>query len=640
MAAKSYYCKPAKWARDAMPHQKTAAETGKARISTILGFGSSGPGMRKFSTIGPLLFGMVALLSSAGVGQTARETSAITSIRVKMPAPRSPVVDNTVDLLRRQIETRCATRVKTFGTGDFTIELTLSEGIGKEGFRIENGADGAVRIIGNDERGLLYGIGKFLRTSRYRPDAFVPSQWRGASVPQGTVRGVFLATHFNNFYQNAPLRDVQHYVEELAFWGVNAVKVCLDMEPYTSWEDPACQKQLQQVKTILQTVKNLGLDVCFARCANEGFQEAPQEIRAVPLPDSDTRGNHGNKICPNKPGGKEYILQQHRRVFEALSDIGLDYLSLWPYDNGGCACPQCRPWGSNGFVMICKAISDLARRYFPNCKIVVYTWLFDGIKNPAGEWQGLSDALAKDNSWVQYIGADGAGRDFPRYPLDKGVPGSLPLLNFPEISMYGMSPWGGYGANPLPERLQRLWDQTKGKLAGGWPYSEGIYEDINKAICIQFYWDKDKPATDTVREYIACEFSADADVGKDILEAIGILEKNHLRDSQTFHIGPDAATAFALLEKAQNRMTPQARQAWRWRILYLRALIDDEVFRNHLAPKPIEGNHNASMAGIENGFIPNMYHGNLEGPVLKSAFVELTEIFYAEKSVLRPPQLP
>jgi hypothetical protein len=41
--------------------------------------------------------------------------------------------------------------------------------------------------------------------------------------------------------------------------------------------------------------------------------------------------------------------------------------------------------------------------------------------------------------------ADGHNNYFPKYLLDHGVPGNLPLLNFPEISMFGRSPWGGVG---------------------------------------------------------------------------------------------------------------------------------------------------------------------------------------------------
>ena len=132
---------------------------------------------------------------------------------------------------------------------------------------------------------------------------------------------------------------------------------------------------------------------------------------------------------------------------------------------------------------------------------------------PEGEWQGLADALAKADRWVDYILAD-AHEDFPRYPLDVGVPGNLPLLNFPEISMWGNWPWGGSGANPLPARFQRLWDQVKHVVQGGFPYSEGIYEDMNKAVVAQFYWDRDRSARETLEEYIAYEFGPGVDAGR------------------------------------------------------------------------------------------------------------------------------
>ena len=45
-----------------------------------------------------------------------------------------------------------------------------------------------------------------------------------------------------------------------------------------------------------------------------------------------------------------------------------------------------------------------------------------------------------------------------------------------------------------PSRFQRLWNQVKRVVEGGFPYSEGIYEDINKAVVVQFYWDRDRTA--------------------------------------------------------------------------------------------------------------------------------------------------
>ena len=96
---------------------------------------------------------------------------------------------------------------------------------------------------------------------------------------------------------------------------------------------------------------------------------------------------------------------------------------------------------------------------FPKGKVILSTWYFDrwGI----GEWDGITAKFnAKKPDWVDYIMADNF-EEYPRYPLDHGVPGGLPLLNFPDISMYGQNPWGGYGANPHPGRLQQRWDETK-----------------------------------------------------------------------------------------------------------------------------------------------------------------------------------
>jgi hypothetical protein len=299
------------------------------------------------------------------------------------------------------------------------------------------------------------------------------------------------------------------------------------------------------------------------------------------------------------------------RLLDEYRETGLDFVAYWPYDEGGCGCPQCWPWGARGYVQISRDFTRLARTKYPSCKVVLSTWMYDS--PPAGEWEGLTKVLAGDTSWVNYIMA-GAHEDFPRYPLERGVPGGLPLVNFPEISMWGMSPWGGYGANPLPGRLQQLWNQVAGKVRGGLPYSEGIYEDLNKVISAQFYWDPKRTAEETVREYAASEFSPD--VADDVLRAVRILEANHRRKRGGFERPPrQTAEARELLVRAEGMLTPRARRAWRWRILYLRALIDDEL---------------------------NKTGGKPRGPALKEAFAELVRIYHAEHvhtNRVAPPEL-
>ena len=261
-------------------------------------------------------------------------------------------------------------------------------------------------------------------------------------------------------------------------------------------------------------------------------------------------------------------------------------------------------------------MANLFRKQFPGGRIILLTWLFDYPYKTTEEWEGLSKAFAKRPEWVDYIMTD-AHESFPKYPLVRGVPGGLPLLNSPEISMWGMIPYGGFGANPFPGRIQRLWNEVKMACSGGFPYLEGLYADIDQVLCGALYWCRDRPAADALREYIAFEFSPQ--VVAQVLGAIDLLDRNHWWsfDRQTGSIRgtpkvrAETQEALSLLEEADRRLPSRIRSNWRWRILYLRALLDDELTANNNQP-------NARC---------------------EEAFNELTRIYCAEnaQSVVRPP---
>jgi hypothetical protein len=527
------------------------------------------------------------------------------SVRVVLPPQATPSIQNTARILERQVAQRCGAKVTTFGQSALTLELAIEPGLGVEGFRIAAGPAGTIRVIGHDERGLLYGVGKLLRSSRFDHGGFTPGGWRGQSGPQGQFRAIYLASHFRNFYETAPPAEMQAYLEDLALWGFNTVIVHFPQFQFQDFNDPGARKLLDQLRGLFRAAKAAGMEVGLVEASNQGFAATPKELLAQPVPDNwGRRGKLGVNLCPAKPPARQLLLKNWSELLDQFSDTGLDWVVSWPYDEGGCGCPDCWPWGSRGHVQLSKAVSQLARRKYPRCRFVLSTWVYDS--PPAGEWTGLAKALADDKGWVDAVMAD-AHEDYPHYPLDNPVPGGLPLLNFPEISMWGRSPWGGFGATPLPGRFQRLWNQVKQKVGGGMPYSEGIYEDINKVICGQFYWNKDRAALDTVREYIAFEYSPD--VVEDVLAAVNLLEETHTKLSEK------SFKALELLQKAEARLTPQAKKSWRWRILYLRSVVDAERYEAEKA-------------------------GSKPSPVLKRAYDELTAIQHAQHALQRPPQLP
>ena len=532
-------------------------------------------------------------------------------VHLVLPRPTSEVVRHIAEVFQRQVQQRCQAKIVTSGDSPLKVELAIEAGIGAEGFAIADGLVGGVRIVGNDERGLLYGVGKFLRTSRYEKDGFVPGLWRGTSVPQGPVRGIYLATHFHNFYHDAPVEEVQRYVEDLGLWGYNAIVVWYDMHHFDGVDDPKAVAFRDHLHAILAAARRVGVDVGFTVIANEAYNGSPVMLRADP---SAQRGGwYDCAVCPNKPGGMEYILDVLGWEFEWCADLGPRYIWIWPYDQGGCGCAQCRPWGSNGFLKASEAIAALAHKKLPRTKIVLSTWYFN-----EGEWQGLNKAFAEKRPFADYILAEGTTRP---------MPAGLPMVGFPEISMHETFPWGGFGATPLTRRAQAQWNAVKRVSNGGFPYSEGIYEDITKAVISQLYW-SDRPAEQTVREYAAFEYSPA--VAGDVAKVIATLEQNHhwrwwpgelegvKLDLNWFpsrgarpQADPGAQEAYETVQRVDGLLSPQARKAWRWRVLYLRALLDAELRAN-------DGKPNARC---------------------KEAFAELIEIYHARNAnpAIRPP---
>ena len=532
------------------------------------------------------------------------------SVRLVLPPKPGPVVENIGRVFARQIQQRCEARVITSGDAPLMVELAIAPGIGAEGFRIED-RPGGTRIVGNDERGLLYGVGKFLRTSRYDQSGFMAGAWRGTSIPQKPIRGIYFATHFHNFYHDAPVEEVQRYVEDLGLWGYNAIAFWYDMHHFDGVDDPKAVAFRGRLHAICTTARRIGLDVVPGVIANEAYNNSPAQLRADP---SGKRGGwYDCAVCPNKPGGMEYILGVLGGEFDWCADLQPRYVWIWPYDQGGCGCAQCRPWGNNGFLKAAEPVAALARKKLPGTKIILSTWFFD-----EGEWKGLAQAFAAKKPWADYILAEG---------MTRPMPGKLPMVGFPEISMHETFPWGGFGATPLTGRAQSQWDAVKQHSSGGFPYSEGIYEDITKVVLSQLYWN-DRPAAQTLREYVTFEYSPEA--VDEILKVIATLEQNHhMRwwpgelegvklDLDWFpsrgakpRADPGAEDAYTAVQRVDAKLTPQAKKAWRWRQLYLRALLDSELKAN----------------------------GGKPNDRCKEAFAELIKIYHAENAnpAVRPP---
>jgi hypothetical protein len=391
--------------------------------------------------------------------------------------------------------------------------LGISSAIDTEGYYLEVGdnrgwtaqkfsrAEHTAIVCGGDSRGLLFGLGKLLRMADSGSAGFNPPPATVLTAPAVPERVVYFATHFNNFYECAPIDELVRYVEDLALWGANGVWTWFDMAwyPENFWDDPAGKgsQMLDRIRAVNEKSRELGLSVGLIAIANEGFKnQPPAELLADA---SDKRGGYypDSTICPSKPGGIEMILENKRAILERIGPI--DVFVSWPFDQGSCGCPECRPWART-FLKISEQIAVEVERQNPAARFLVSSWYFNEV-----EMDWLLAAMAEGAPWFDGVLTNTS------WPSKLVPPSDYTRMVFPDISMEGslFVGYGASGANPMP---QKYLEAAKAAVSNGYGaalYSEGIYEDFNKVLWVCALWNPVRTAEDIAAEYARFYFGPD-----------------------------------------------------------------------------------------------------------------------------------
>ncbi|MBR6270587.1 MAG: hypothetical protein IKR26_00305 [Lachnospiraceae bacterium] len=496
------------------------------------------------------------------------------------------------ELLKKHISKRIDA---SFEVGGLEIRLATDEALGKpESYSIAGDGD-MWTVTGSDEKGLYYGIGKLLHSAVWTEDEFFPKPTDGVISPDCDFRCIYFSVHAFNWYFMAPTEDLEEYLEEMILYGYNALHTIVPVFNIHQLDDDVFKESVKKNRAIFAAAKKVGLKTVFGVNPNQGLLSAPHEFDAdLSYDTSDVgryRGWAGRNLCPNKPGATEYLRNIWLKCLEQFTDIGIDYVITWPYDEGGCGCEKCAPWGAGGFDKLSRLLAQDVRELYPAAKFIYSTWTFD-VPGDQKEYSTLYKRLeAGEMDYVDYLMTDAHGA-YPKFVLEH--PLVRPIVSFPEISMWGLFPWGGYGANPLPKRFEEIWDSAKGVLSGGDPYSEGLYEDISKIQFIGYFWNKNARYKDILREYASYEFGED--VADDAVRIMELIEVNHVGvyaaqqrclenggpAKEGDPISPDmpaAQEAYDLVMAADSRMSELRKNSWRWRILYIRTVLDYKRYK-------------------------------------------------------------
>jgi hypothetical protein len=124
-----------------------------------------------------------------------------------------------------------------------------------------------------------------------------------------------------------------------------------------------------------------------------------------------------------------------------------------------------------------------------------------------------------------------------------------------------------------------MWRQLSDRVYGGLCYSEGFYDDVNKAVIAQLMWNKSCTPREVFADYCGYEFREA--VTESFWEMSNLMERNQLRTHVSTKLPPDmteVAKIRNLGEQINTSLPETIRTGWRWRLMYLRSVLDYERY--------------------------------------------------------------
>lgn len=420
-----------------------------------------------------------------------------------------------------------------------------------EGFRLTvDTANGrpVVWVIGADSRGALFGVGELLRALRWShatdnaTGRGLPAQLDVATAPASPIRGHQLGYRaHSNTYDAFDEARYDRYIRELALFGANSVENIPFQDPRVSPHFPLPRDNMNVA--ISRVCARYGLDYWIWTPADFDLEEVDRRAQALDdldalfarLPRLDAvfvpGGDPGHNAAP-------LVLPYLRDMAERLQRHH----------------PDARVW--------------LSLQWFPRDQI---DWIYAQINETPHPW--LGGLVAGPSSPPL---AETRTRLHPRYKLR-----DYPDVTHTVRSQYVVPAWdpafnftlGREPINPRPVFYSALLDRIGSHTDGFITYSDGVNDDVNKAIWSRKGWSPDESPRAVLIEY--ARFFFGADVAERAADGLLALEKNWEGPLAT----NGAVDGTLALWQQLEAEAPALATNWRWQMALFRAYFD--AFTRH-----------------------------------------------------------
>lgn len=353
---------------------------------------------------------------------------------------------------------------------------TLPE-IKSEGFKlVALPSEKTVVIVGKDARGILYGVGRFLRNAEMQDGSVqIPAQLALSTSPRYPIRGHQLGYRpKTNAYDAFSVAQFDQYIRDLAIFGANSIEI---MPPRTDDDFTSPHMKLPAIKVIVEQsriCKEYGLDV------------------------SMWYPNLGKDYA--HPDSIQKELKEREEIFSILPKLNAVFVPAG--DPGDLEPDVLFAWLEKEAVLLHK--------YHPNAKI----WVSPQVFRPTQKWFDAFFAhVNKEYSWFGGV-VFGPWIKLPVQKIREIVKPSIPIRHYPDIthnysSQYPVPHWdlayamtsGRESINPRPHDEKAIHNAFDQYGVGSISYSEGTNDDVNKFVWSDQDWDPERPVIETLREY-------------------------------------------------------------------------------------------------------------------------------------------
>jgi hypothetical protein len=337
------------------------------------------------------------------------------------------------------------------------------------------------------------------------------------SQPQAAfaARELYAPGHFGNSYEVLGESEMRGVLAEAAFWGFNRYGDWFDMD---DCRDPMAGGHTYGLGDALWDRKRLNFAAAQSLGLLDDFTLTPNHVYLDQcLPDllaTKQERVFGQLICPSNPKARALILHDYESLFADLAKVGvrLKYLNACPYDFGGCRCKQCDPWILT-FAKLAREIYAIAQRHHPGVKMDMVGWWW----TPEEHRQFADWVDQQAPGWVEHMFLHipyGTTR-VAEVPLPKGCQrcafvhiGYADQANPRDI-------YGHLGPVIAAERLQKTVAELKAQgVTGVMAYSEGVSDDVNKAILAGLTSGRYNSSDEVLVAYVRRYFGVEGDTAR------------------------------------------------------------------------------------------------------------------------------